>query len=130
MRHWADPYIGEPYIPNEADCARLYCRVSHEVFGRSIPGGAEINRASSRLGRAAQMADVVRALGNPTESPCEGDAVIMFCAGRPSHIGVYCLVDGEPCVLHAMENAGMAVRHCLRDLPRFALRLEGFYKWK
>jgi len=130
MAHWSDAYIGEPYVAGDADCLRLFCRVSGEVFGRSIPDGALIDRALSRLGRAAQMADGVAALGAATATPAEGDAVLMICAGRPSHIGVFCRVDGEPCVLHAMENAGMVVRHCLRDLPRYSLAVEGFYRWK
>ena len=53
----------------------------------------------------------------------------MQCRGRPSHIGAYCLVDGEPSVLHAMANAGMTVRHALRDLNRIGLAIEGFYRW-
>lgn len=128
--HWSEPYIGAPYVHGAADCLALFVRVSREVFGREIPDGATIDRAVSRLGRAAQMSDGVESLGQVTESPKEGDAVLMICAGRPSHIGVYCLVDNEPSVLHAMENAGMVVRHAIRELPRYALRLEGFYTWK
>ena len=130
MAHWSDKYIGAPYVRGEADCARLFCRVSHEVFGREIPGAADLDRAVSRLGRAAQMSDGVSTLGKPTNTPHEGDAVLMICNGRPSHIGVFCVVDGERSVLHAMENAGMAVRHALRDLPRYFLSVEGFYEWK
>lgn len=130
MAHWSEVYIGEPYVPGEADCAALYARVSREVFRRSVPDAVEVERAASRLGRAAQMGDGVEAWGNPVERPVEGDAVLMVCAGRPSHIGVYCLVDGEPCVLHAMENAGQTVLHTLRSLGRYALRVEGFYRWK
>ena len=130
MEHWAAKYVGNPYIKGEADCAHLFCQVSREVFGREIPSSAEINRAASRLGRAAQMSDGVGTLGKPTDTPREGDAVLMICNGRPSHIGVFCVVDGERSVLHSMENAGMVVRHALRDLPRYFLSVEGFYKWK
>jgi hypothetical protein len=130
MAHWSDAYIGDPYIPGTADCARLFCRVSREVFGVEIPDEAEVSRAASRIGRAGQMDDAVLSFGEPVETPAEGDAVLMICAGRPSHIGAYCWVDGEPGVVHAMENAGMTVRHALRDLPRYGLRVEGYYRWK
>ena len=130
MAHWSDKYIGQPYSRGDADCARLLCQVRREVFGLPVPDDAEVERAASRLGRAAQMADGVDEFGVRVGAPNEGDAVLMLCRGRPSHIGVFCLVDEEPCVLHAMENAGMAVRHRLRDLPRVMLSVEGFYRWK
>lgn len=76
------------------------------------------------------MTDLVGEYGEKTDSPTEGDAVLMLCRNRPSHIGVYCIVNHEPCVLHAMENAKMVVLHKLRDLPKVFLSIEGFYKWK
>lgn len=130
MAHWSDPYIGDPYIKGDADCARLLCRVRREVFAFPVPDDAEISRAESRLGRVAQMTDGVAAYGEMVTAPQEGDAVLMICRGRPSHIGVYCVVDGETCVLHAMENVGMVVRHRLRELHRAMLSVEGFYRWK
>jgi hypothetical protein len=128
--HWAENYIGQPYITNEADCARLVTRVRNEVFNLPVPSDVEVHRAASRLGRAAQMSDLVALYTEPSKTPTEGDVVLMLCRGRPSHVGVYCIVDNEPCVLHAMENAGMVVRHRLRDLPKVFLTVEGFYKWK
>lgn len=130
MAHWSDNYIGDPYIRGDADCARLLCQVRREVFGLPVPDDAYVERAASRLGRATQMADGVNEFGEAVTVPREGDAVLMICGGRPSHIGVYCVVDGETSVLHAMENAGMVVRHRLRDLPRVSLTIEGFYRWK
>ena len=130
MTHWSEKYIGQAYSRGDADCARLVCQVRAEVFGLPVPSDAHIERAESRLGRAAQMADGVEAFGLPVSIPKEGDAVLMLCRGRPSHIGVFCHVNDEDCVLHAMENAGMVVLHKLRDLPRVMLSVEGFYRWK
>ena len=128
--HWSESYIGRPYVLGESDCARLICDVRREVFGLPVPEDAEPARAASMLARYHQMSEGVSDYGVRTETPEEGDAVLMLCRGRASHIGAYCVVDGEPSVLHAMKNAGMAVRHRLRDLPRFLLAVEGFYKWK
>lgn len=128
--HWSDNYIGSPYETGEADCARLIARVRQEVYGLPVPSDVEVDRAASRLGRVGQMGDLVEMYGQRTDEPDEGDVVLMLCRARPSHVGVYCIVDNEPCVLHAMENAGMVVRHRLRDLPKVFLTVEGFYKWK
>ena len=128
--HWSDTYIGQPYAHGDADCARLIARVRGEVYGQLVPSDVEVERAASRLGRVGQMQDLVDQYGQRTDEPTEGDVVLMMCRGRPSHVGVYCVVDNEPSVLHAMENAGMVVRHRLRDLPKVFLTVEGFYKWK
>ena len=95
-----------------------------------VPDDIEIESAESRLGRVGQMQDLVNEFGLRTENPQEGDAVLMICRGRPSHVGVYCIVDKEPCVLHAMENAGMVVLHRIRELNRVFLSVEGYYTWK
>ena len=130
MSHWSEKYIGQAYMPHTADCARLLSRVRKEEFGLPVPTDIEVDRAQSRLGRIGQMKDLVKEFGNKTENPQEGDAVLMLCRGRPSHIGVYCVVDGEPAVLHAMENAGMVVLHRIRELNRAFLTVEGYYSWK
>lgn len=130
MPHWSEQYIGKPYEINSADCARLLSQVRKEVFNLPVPSDIDIQRSASRLGRVGQMSDLVESYGEKTENPQEGDAVLMICRGRPSHIGVYCIVDGEPCVLHAMENAGMVVLHRIRELNRVFLLVEGYYTWK
>ncbi|MFZ4537812.1 hypothetical protein [Propionivibrio sp.] len=130
MAHWSEPYIGQPFVLGEADCARLLCQVRREVFHLPVPDESEVERKASRLGRCAQMSDGVEEFGTPVTDPVEGDAVLMICLGRPSHIGVFCRVNGEDSVLHALENVGMVVLHRLRDLPRIQLSVEGFYRWK
>lgn len=128
--HWTDRYIGQPYVVNDADCARLLAQVRREVFGLPVPTDIDVERAASRLGRVAQMTDLVEAFGVPTQTPAEGDAVLMIGRGRPGHIGVYALANGEPAVLHAMENPGFVVLHRIRELPRVFLSVEGYYAWK
>lgn len=130
MAHWSEQYIGIPYVAGSADCARLLSKVSSEVFHRIVPDDIEVERSESRLGRAGQMSDLVAIYGEKADCPAEGDAVLMICASRPSHIGVYCEVDGNKCVLHAMEGAGMVVLHRIRDLDKYFLKVEGYYKWK
>lgn len=130
MNHWTERYIGQEYEVGSADCARLLARVRREEFGLPVPSDIEVERAASRLGRVGQMEDLVSEFGALTDSPVDGDAVLMVCRGRPSHIGVYASVGGEPCVLHAMENAGHVVLHRIRDLHRVFLSVEGYYTWK
>jgi hypothetical protein len=128
MKHWTEPYIGRPY-GNGLDCAQLVFDARCEVFGAVPERLRELERAHTQLGRARQMESLVHDLGTITEAPQEGDAVLMLCRGRPSHIGIYATPGGVPSVLHAMKNAGQVVLHRIADLPRLLLSVEGYYKW-
>lgn len=123
--HWSDRYIGLPYA--DSDCAELCARVQREQFGRTVELPSE--RAAGLRDQSCQIEKEAARYLQRTDSPVEGDVVLMRCRGRLRHTGTYCLIRGEPHVLHAMRNAGQSVRHRLRDLPRFGLVAEEFYSW-
>lgn len=128
--HWSTRYLGAPYKLGDADCAALVCKVRAEVFSGHVPTDTDVERLQSALGRAGQVQDGVSAFGSKVGQANEGDVVLMMCRGRPSHVGVYCEIEGVPYVLHAMQNAGQVVLHKLDDLPKVQLTVEGFYQWK
>ena len=128
--HWSDAYIGRPYVLGESDCANIVCDVHCDVFNQTLPDDIEKDRGASVYARFVQLKDGIEEYADPTDSPVEGDIVLMMCKGRPTHVGVYCIVDNEAAVLHAMRNANMVVRHRIRDLSRVNLFVEGYYKWK
>lgn len=128
--HWSENFIGKPYALGDADCAALVTEVRERVFNEPVPEAIQVMRENTRLKRIEQLETLARSVVNKIESPEDGDVVLMMCRGRPSHVGVFCVVDGEDCVLHAMENAKMVVRHRIRDLPKFFLEVEGYYRWK
>lgn len=127
--HWSETYIGKPYRLGDADCAALVCEVREQQFDGTVPEFVLAMRENTRLKRVEQLETLSREAVTSTHNPKEGDVVLMFCRGRPSHVGVYCVVDNEKSVLHAMENAKMVVRHRIRDLEKFGLKVEGYYKW-
>lgn len=127
MTHWSDVYIGQPYRPGENDCAELAARVQREVFKRDI--GLPTERACGLRGLTAQIADLQGDYATPVDQAVEGDAVLMRSRGRLAHIGVFCLINGEAWVLHAMKNAGQVCRHRVRELANMGLVVEGFYRW-
>lgn len=127
--HWSETYIGKPYRLGDADCAALVCEVREQQFDGTVPEFVLAMRENTRLKRVEQLETLSREAVTSTDNPKEGDVVLMLCRGRPSHVGVYCVVDNEQSVLHAMENAKMVVRHRIRDLVKFGLKVEGYYKW-
>lgn len=127
MAHWSTRYIGRPY--SETNCAELAARVQREVFGLEI---ALPDAMPTFAGHQSKMIDALGAdYAYRVTAPADGDAVLMRCRGRLSHVGVYCdFGRGYGYVLHAMKSAGQVVLHRVRDLARVNLDLEGYYRWR
>lgn len=127
MTHWSDSYIGRSYSIDDADCAALVIDVHADVFGGQVPADSQV----TGLKRRVLLRRLLSIVAAPTDSPIEGDIVLMLIdSERDSHVGVYCVVDGEPCVLHAVQNAGQVVRTRLRQLRAVSgFAVAGYYKW-
>jgi hypothetical protein len=127
MAHWSDQFLGEPYVKGENDCASVAVRAVRAAIGREIHIPTE--RAGGWRGYSEQILAAKDGLALPVETPADGDGVLMVGRARLNHIGVMCLIGGERWVLHAMEAAGEVVRHRERDLAKFGLSIEGYYRW-
>ena len=128
--HWAESYVGRPYVEGRHDCADFVADVLRERFGRelALPAHETGTRAWDR-----QIAALKGVYARRTATPREGDGVLMAAAARRHslghHIGIWCTVGGEPYVLHCLKGVG-SILHPLRDLDRRALVLEGVYRWR
>lgn len=133
--HWSSAYIGRPYIEGEFDCGELARVVQREVYRREINVPTERGYLSEAhpvarfRAMARQIEAAAPACAEPTTLPKDGDAVLLKSRGYLQHIGVYCFVDGEPCVLHASDASMQVVRTRLRELEIRGLKCEGFYRW-
>ena len=155
-QHWAESYIGRPYVEGRHDCADFVAAVMREHFGRelTLPAHGAGTRAWDRQIAALKGVYAVHVapeargtMGAPQArgstvapeargtmgTPREGDGVLMAAAARRHslghHIGIWCAVAGEPYVLHCLKGVG-SILHPLRDLDRRALVLEGVYRWR
>lgn len=128
-QHWAEAYVGRPYVEGRHDCADFVADVLRERFGRTLalPAHGAGPRAWDR-----QIAALKGVYARRTAAPREGDGVLMTAAGRGRsighHIGLWCAVGAEPYVLHCLHGVG-SILHPIRDLDRRALVLEGVYRW-
>jgi len=121
-----DRFIAIPYCEHTFDCADLVMLVQRELFGRDIrlPGARQRG-----LRGVAKVGEVSRQLAARTQTPKDGDLVLMIEHARPSHVGVWFWRAHEAWVLHANERNGCSVLHRLRELPQFGLTVEGVYRW-
>jgi hypothetical protein len=134
MEHWSERYIGRRYIAGEFDCADLAELVQKEVFGREVHLPKDRDYAGKTgVAKLRAMADQIARekdrYAAPTDSPSDGDAVLMTGRGRDQHIGVLCVIGADKYVLHGTSSYGHAVLSLLRNIDRHGLAVEGFYKW-
>jgi hypothetical protein len=123
-----DPFIGRAYDPACFDCVDLVREVSLALFGRNIelPGGHPRGRK-----RLPMVSSIAKKLTAPTESPVDGDLVLMFDRGIsiPTHVGLYFWLGHQGWVLHVGAGIPFSCTHSIRDLPAFGAPIEGFYRW-
>lgn len=120
-------FVGIPYDAGTCDCADFVALVQRELFGRAVvlPNG----RPRGARGQAA-LGGLSRPYGERTETPRDGDLVVMYEHRRPAHVGVYFWLAHEGYCLHSNEKNGCSVLHKIRDLPDFGAPVEGYYRWK
>lgn len=128
MPHWSQRYVGRPYAAGVYDCAALVEAVQREEFNRALSLPAERPAGWRSLSALIELQKANFAA--PTTSPVDGDGVLMVGRGYLNHLGVYCVIGGRPWVLHNMKRAGAVVLHRARELERYGLRIEGYYRWK
>ena len=150
--HWAEAWLGRPWIAGEHDCADFVAEVLRAEFGRALDlpvhvapeargsAGAR-ERATSVRGWDRQIATlrdeyasrVVPEARGTLSAPQDGDGVLMVARGarrlRRYHLGLWAGIGGIAHVLHCQEAAG-SILHPIRDLGLRALELEGIYRWR
>lgn len=118
-----DQYVGLEYCAATMDCADLVALVQREQFGREVrlPNGRRRGN-----GAAVPFQGRVLEYGTPTDTPVDGDLVVMTQGGKPTHVGVYFFLAHEPHVLHVRAEGGFSELTPVRCL---ATPVEGYYAW-
>jgi len=131
--HWAGDYIGIPFTAkgrSEAglDCWGLVQKVLMEQFDIFLPSLDGKYSELTAKGNAQVIEDAVKTLPvEKVEIPLEGDIVVMSLAGVPAHVGVYCVIDSTPMVLHSDPLGRLDSRLSRVSDPNIAARIEGYY---
>jgi hypothetical protein len=119
-------YTEIPYCEDTFDCADFVQMVQRELFGRDVqlPNG----RPRGVRGQLA-LGELSKAYGTRTDTPVDGDLVLMLEGGRAGHVGIYFHLAHEGWVLHSCQKIGQSILHRVRDLPGFGCPIEGYYAW-
>ncbi|MGB3290923.1 MAG: hypothetical protein WBA83_16750 [Burkholderiaceae bacterium] len=125
--HWSEKYIGEPYIPEVADCAVLAVRVAKDVLGRDI--ALPVSHAATIRAQAKQIDELKDDYAVCVDAPIDGQPVLLIGRGHSCHIGIMCWVANEWYVLHANQSFQHVTLQRLRDMTRMDYKVEGYYQW-
>lgn len=124
---WAHEYIGQPWIAGEHDCWAFFRKVQAAHFGRAVPV-INVNADDILACVRAFTGHDERNQWHETETPTEGDAVLMSQHLQPTHVGVWIDVDGGG-VLHCIKGSGV-VFSSPQNLLQLGYNLLAAYRYK
>ena len=127
--HWSQQWLGRSYVAEVFDCAELVRQVVEALRGIKVELPAE--RSWKKID-PRELVCLFSEIAEPTDTPRDGDVVLMSCRGVRrcvgSHVGVYAKVSGDHWVLHNLTETGV-IFHSTSQLPLRMMVLRGFYAW-
>lgn len=127
---WWEDYIGREYIVGEYDCAHLVVDIQQNVFGNDFEVMVERDR-SLRI-QSEQIHQNLDKYVYPIDASeaADGDMLLMKCKGVLNHTGIVATNNNVKYVIHNLRNIRSVAMHKIRELPRYGLEIEGYYRFK
>ena len=104
-------YLGRRWS-EDCDCYGWFREIQRAEFGREIEK-IEVDHSEGRflLDAARSFSEeMAERLGfRQTDEPETGDAAWLTQRKKPHHLGMVVILDGELCVLHALEGVGVVL---------------------
>ena len=128
--HWAEHYIGRPWVSGESgpaafDCWGLVRAVYADHYGLFLPA-VDVDAASPLAVRRALSGGAERDRWYLVHLPADGDVVLMGHAQHPHHVGLWLDCDGGG-ILHSVRGAGV-VFSARPALAASGWNIHGFYR--
>lgn len=124
--HWSEKYLNKGYENGVYNCSHLVMDIQEHEFGRVIDLPVQ-NRDREVL------ADEILETKNDFEqvdTPEDGDIVLFYLRGVPSHVGVYTVINNIGMFIHSMSNKKGVCIHSKRHIDMLKLEIEGYYRIK
>ena len=130
MSHWAESYLGCPWVAGESgpdayDCHGVVRAVYRDRMGIDLPVVPADALSALSIARAMRSYDYSE--WEEVQAPWRDlDVVQMTLSSRPHHVGVYLALDGGG-VLTAVEGAGVIFQP-LSSLARHGWSITNVYR--
>lgn len=123
MKHWADKYLK---LTSKMDCSELveYVLRDHFNVNYAFPKGTGSVGSRSKLIR-----DTMPLYTKKTDTPKEGDLVLMNGNRLLCHVGMLIKVNNQDYVLHTDARMKTVAVHKIKELASIGYTLGGFYEW-
>ena len=129
MAHWTDDYVGNEYVVGQYDCLSLVVDISRNVFNQKIDDTEE--RADRLPDMSEQIRTRIENYVHPIDAidAVDGDVLLMKCKGRLNHTGIFTVINNVKYVIHNLRNIKSVAIHRLRDLKKYNMEVEGYYRF-
>lgn len=121
---WPKKYLLIPYT--KMNCSEFVEYVLRDHFGRDYKFPQS---EGSVFHQSHQIKETVPQYCERTESPVDGDLVLMHGIRRMCHVGLYYEDRGLKYVLHNEKRLANSRLSRLSELLIHGYTVEGFYKW-
>lgn len=122
--NWTRKYLQIEY--KKMNCSKFAEFVLRDHFKREFTFPQS---KGSIFNQSKQIRDNIPKFAKKTESPKDGDLVLMHGLRRMCHVGLYVNINGIDYVLHCESKMTCSALHRFRDLTTMGFSVEGVYSW-
>jgi hypothetical protein len=123
--HWAERFVGIQY--EEMNCAEFVEHVLREQFQINFKFPQS---RGSLFAETQQIKENLSVFTERTESPKDGDLVLMHGKRLMCHVGLYVKIGMTAYVLHSEGRVKTSALHRMKDIIQYGYSVAGFYKWR
>lgn len=124
MNHWAEKYLQVQY--KDMNCSKFVEHILRDHFKIDF----NFPQSEGYLFRQSeQIRESIPLFASRTETPKDGDLVLMHGKRRMCHVGMFVKIGIKDFVLHTEVRLKTAALHPLNALFQYGYTVEGYYTW-
>lgn len=125
MKHWSEKYLTMTY--DKWNCSQFVEHVLKDHFNINF----NFPQSSGNVfEQSNQIKENVPIFAEKTDTPKEGDLIVMNGVRRLQHVGLLVIIKNRKYVLHTEARLKTARLQDLSFLSVHGYTVEGFYKWR